>query len=107
MTNEKIFKKVIKKVEKNGFIYAPELNNINKNGKDITFLNPFNVIFSHNFARYFWGDTRMMYPQVEYMPGVPGSYIAKNELVEVWKIHLQQLVLVEDKFKYLAKFLDE
>src|SRR5690242_2941470 len=78
------------------------------------------VIFSHDFARCFWGDE-----EVNKVNGETKSYFIKrwknpyapNPLrvwkddgyslipIPAWQYHLQIMVLEEDPISYLAKFL--
>lgn len=68
----------------------------------------FQVIFSHNFAKGFWGDIQI---NEEDGKGRIISYFIfadVNDKVRYdWEAHLQQMVLEKDKLKYLEKFLDE
>ena len=78
MTNKLILKKAIKKAVENG---------LGKEYLDYTYLAdiPFDIIFSHDFAKAFWGDGP---------PDLPA-----------WKHHLQQIVLKKDPIKYLEGFI--
>lgn len=51
------------------------------------------VIFSHEFAKAFWGTARR------------GYNFQKGKEIQEWDHHLQQMVLEEDPIKYLEKFL--
>jgi hypothetical protein len=51
------------------------------------------LLFSHSFARAFWGDADFY--------SVHGEITANK----VWEYHLQQMVLEEETIKYLEKFL--
>lgn len=59
--------------------------------------NPFEIIFTHDFAKAFWGEDDLKY------------YLSDNHLetktVPEWQYHLQQMVLEENPLKYLEKFL--
>ena len=55
-----------------------------------TFLDK--IIFSHDFAKAFWGDKNYLDPDRAYY-------------IPAWKHHLQQIVLEEKPLKYLEKFL--
>ena len=110
MTNEEILKKAIEKAVKNGYVgygsqpmggeiltpqyeYEPWLVvSSNAGAKE--------VIFSHSFAKAFWGD-RYMTPEEE------DKEVGLNQTVIMprWQYHLQQMVLKEDPIKYLEKYL--
>jgi len=81
-----ILKEAINKAYKNG--YSP------KNWKDTELPNSF--IFSHDFAKAFWGDCK----DVKYLMNNP-----KRTPFYVWQYHLQQMVLEKEPLKYLEKFL--
>lgn len=54
------------------------------------------VIFSHSFAKAFWGDTFF---------GFSVYTGEKGKEVKIWQHHLQQMVISEDPIKYLEQFL--
>jgi len=58
------------------------------------------LIFSHSFAKAFWGD-RYMTPEEE------DKEVGLNQTVIMprWQYHLQKMVLEEDPIKYLEKYL--
>ena len=99
LSNEQILKKAIEKAGNNGNKYCAY---IFKHWKQIDNLNDFRVwegrnyfstIFSHDFAKAFWGERdkkRWPVDRIEYTP---------------WEKHLQQMVLEEEPLKYIEKFL--
>ena len=100
MTNEEILKKAIEKASKNGYdiIFYPSAKDtlyyiekeINLTIKDYYF-----IIFSHDFAKAFWGDKDWS--------GCCEEYYVKKE----WQYHLQQMVLEKEPLLYLKQFLNE
>lgn len=95
-TNEQILKKAIEKAVKsgwNGLFDYSDLKNwckeAIKEGVD------YRVIFSHSFAKAFWGakDEGTTY---------------KGDIVEweSWQRHLAEMVLEEDPLQYLTRFLE-
>ena len=58
------------------------------------FQNPIAIIFTHDFAKAFWGES---------------YYITSDEFEDnkgiAWQYHLQQMVIAEEPLKYLEKFL--
>ena len=107
MTDNEIFSKAYKQAEKNGYdlkesgvfgFVEKEASQYYKipMGTCLSYstLGIEKVIFSHSFAKAFWGEK--LIPQ-EY-----GYYICT---LESWKYHLQQMILEEEPLKYLEKFL--
>ena len=66
-----------------------------------------NTIFSHNFAKAFWGDKYVchecMKPLSEKHKGSGGH----KYTTIAWKGHLQQMVLENNPIDYLRRFIDE
>lgn len=102
MTNKEIFIKALEKAEENGFKLRPEIDrsqhyitftdqgvHFHSKKDDFPYYNEtiFDVIFSHEFAKAFFGAV--------------GSIKANYG----WRVQLQTLVLEKDKLKYLEKFL--
>ena len=90
MTNEQILKKAIEKAAKNGFCKEAE-----------TLIEKFStndIIFSHDFAKAFWGERDMITAVEE------GTW-AGAKIQPFWQYHLQQMVLEEEPLLYLKKFL--
>ena len=97
MTNKQILKAAIEKTEKNGFNIGMFLMMSKFDGKieaqDLIEQGRFvcySVIFSHDFARAFWGE---------------GKWIINGAGLLCWQYHLQQMVLEEDPIQYLEQFL--
>jgi len=66
------------------------------------------IIFSPIFAKSFWGenDTCNHGVDISDPPNAECSCAWEGGFrQEAWKFHLQQMVLAEDKFQYLKKFL--
>jgi len=114
MKNEEILKKAIEKL---GFRsehtdeYLRIINDINivKTATEVIFLAKrldelvFLIIFSHNFAKAFWGEDIIIERGVlEKNGNISSEYENKYKC---WEYHLQQLVLEEDPIKYLEKFI--
>ena len=108
MTNEEILAKALEKAVQNGWSgidlayanngtegktqdpreIADGLNTISSE-YGISGIN--DIIFSHEFAKAFWGEEEL--------------YIVGLEPAEEWKIRLQEMVLEEDHIQYLKQFL--
>lgn len=100
MTNEQILKKAIEKANKNGYKakgWEFQLDSIDALLKSKTY---FILIFSHDFAKAFWGEEEV-YDDNNVEPGTGGDYYVRPK----WQIHLQQMVLEEQPLQYLKKFL--
>ena len=93
MTNKQILKKAIEKAFENGWKDGQKFLDSWFNGgifmKEWTPM----VIFSHDFAKAFWGEEN----KCEAFPGFSTKLC--------WQYHLRQMVLEEEPLKYLAKFL--
>jgi hypothetical protein len=100
MTNEEILKKAIEKAVRNGWkeTFFSDYDAIDWHlfNRSLDYLK---FIFSHDFARAFWGK--------DYMEAINenGSWEEIFPLIESWQYHLQQMVLEENPIKYLEKFL--
>ncbi len=84
IAKEETLKAAIAKAEKNGWKWYGEFDK--------------GVIFSHNFAKAFWGEELVAYCKTK-VGGCEASWI------ELYKFHLQQMVLYPDPIQYLKKFL--
>ena|SRR3990172_2242560 len=107
MTKEEILRLVIKKAVSNGYRDDPYIYNniyicdngfINWSCTNRLHLNA--ILFSHDFAKAFFGDTRVNMA-VEYICADPDCIVSDK----IWGYHLQKMVLEDDPLKYLEKFL--
>ena len=64
----------------------------------------YSTIFSHDFAKAFWGENRQSFKDGEYMDSV-GDMRELVCITENWKFHLMQMVLEENPIQYLSQFL--
>lgn len=105
MNNETILKRAIEKAVKNG--YDPEFFAtvpINKYIKQIAEYSQLGtIIFSHDFAKAFWGKKRIRFWCGQEWCGNNGEHYHEREVN--WRNELQQMVLEKEPLKYLAKFL--
>ena len=100
MKNETILKKAIEKAVKNGYKY------------DFAGWFPYEpIIFSHDFAKAFWGEEEAKEPfmKIDVDPPFAKLKIKFREKTWIpnqeWQYHLQQMVLEKEPLKYLKKFL--
>lgn len=66
------------------------------------------VIFSHDFAKAFWGDqTCENFHKLKLMAGRRTPFTGLNLMPPqfMWQYHLQQMVLKEDPIQYLKQFI--
>ena len=97
MRDEEILKKALEKV---GMAYSPEIG-------------AFEYIFSHDFAKAFWGECKKWLYMVDgegmdYVTKKPETWENWQDYKEAdgWKFHLQRMVLEENPIKYLEQFLE-
>ncbi len=107
MTNQEILKKAIEKAQKNGFKGAWENYGIvcEEHTEESDECCVYSTIFNHNFARAFFGIGRINYP-VDHNEKYDERCTVCNPPKD-WRYHLQQMVLEEEPFKYLEKFLND
>ena len=104
MTNEEILKKAISKGwnENEEFIsLARSIMAWIEIGADIEKSKYYPLIFSHDFAKAFFGEKRKYYQTVSSGPYSDGT----KTIIWNWQNDLQQMVLEENPLKYLEKFL--
>lgn len=112
MINEEILEKAIYKTAAKGWGVSKERGEIIKIEVDrfclvvfITYedgyrdtLRAKEIIFSHDFAKAFWGEETNPVLEITTLKNA-GIYM------QLWKIHLQRMVLEEEPLKYLERFL--
>ncbi len=62
------------------------------------------IIFSHDFAKAFWGNERIGLDDIKDHKYYNVSDLMTNEVLK-WEYHLQKMVLEKEPLKYLEKFL--
>lgn len=99
MENSEILKKAIKKAIRGGYI--PKLEGLPLEehylNKFIELKYYYPIIFSHDFAKAYWGEERT---PIDYTNGIP----VLNMLAD-YKWHLQKMIIEKNPVKYIAKFL--
>ena len=113
MTNKEILESAIRKAHKNNWKINDELvddtdfQGLDKikistsNWEGYYRYNDTSLIFSHDFAKAFWGD-KDSYRNVI----ASGRKLTNTQATQkAWKFHLQQMGLEENPIKYLEKFL--
>ena len=131
MNKQEILKKAIKKAKKKGYRITKDNQCFFDN--EIDFKYPYlfyssylgiwklhinEIIFSHSFAKAFWGEKSGLSPCCNVKLKIDkygdrfcskcnsGSLIILSKM-PMWKVHLQQMILEKEPLKYLEKFLDE
>lgn len=103
MTDDKILLKALKKsgvyefdIDKyNGLSCDGHILWLNQYGEREVEEHYFYYIFSHSFAKAFWGGEQIVNPE------------HFDHMLAKWQYHLQVMVLQEEPLQYLVKFLDE
>lgn len=109
MTNEEILKAAIEKAEKvspecvlyfgsKPVYYEHGVLRSEEEGAS-SFISTRDILFSHSFAKAFWGDTLIRVSTKHVGQTVSDTF------QEEWRYRLQQMVLEEDPIQYLAQFL--
>ncbi|MCK9544216.1 MAG: hypothetical protein M0R03_19530 [Novosphingobium sp.] len=99
MTDKEILEKIIEKAEEKGFDFSDHIGGlldgqIKTSLTSMKWLCKEKIIFSHEFAKVFWGESCY--------------YQDENQLFDDrknWQYHLQQMVLEKNPLLYLATFL--
>lgn len=114
MTKKEILQKAIDKAVKNGWkpksignydVWDSDTaEDIAKNTDAIESYSAFDVIYSHDFAKHFFGEedvwSNRNYEKKPYV-GSKGLFLAPV----AWQYHLQQMVVSDEPIKYLESYL--
>jgi hypothetical protein len=114
MSNADVLQKAVEMAGKNGYP-RPDDAPLSSWKRSINSGQAYRIIFSHDFAKAFWGEKR--YEHV----GCGGVLDVLKEIkcpkcghvepplkgYDGWQFHLQQMVISDDPLKYLEKFLDK
>ena len=92
MTDREILIKAVEEAVEHGYDPSRKLH---------TFEAPLDLIFSHDFAKAFWGVKRHSSATCN----VCDSFIGQEDVDLCWQWNLQQMVLEDDPIKYLSKFI--
>lgn len=109
MTEAEILKKAIEKAVKNGYEFDYDLEATQYN------LYYYAYIFSHSFAKAFWGEQKHKWIPIILDPPILDTYRCDicDERAQYenddycWQYHLQQMVLEEHPLKYIERFLEK
>lgn len=111
MTNEEILEKAIEKAIKGGIPSSGGYKKMIEDGMIVMLVVMgayYNTIFSHDFAKAFWGNWECIYRKLMGVVPIPfEDATQRGSGVRIWQYHLQRMVLEEEPLKYLEKFLEE
>ena len=96
MNDRQALKEAMEKAEENGYVEYSW-------GDVINGTHASEIIFSHDFAKAFFGDGEIFL--VKTFPSFPEDKI-EDRLVK-WQYHLQQMVLEVNPADYLCKFMED
>ena len=104
MTKEEILQKIIEKASAESLLWDIVLNTFNFNfNKFVENGHYYRLIFSHSFAKAFWGEEKHTAVHAEYSCDYcDGDY---SDIEYCWQYHLQQMALEPEPLDYLKKFL--
>lgn len=107
LTNKEILQRAIEKAEENGWkkpaiiMHEDTIDLWNPVDLEDDQVYVYGIIFSHEFAKAFWGEGDKSFGRRMLRIGDAYYPFYKNG----WRLHLQQMVLEEEPLKYLAMFL--
>ena len=120
MTDKEVIKKAIGIAQDNDKNYYNECANITLNAllPVATELEFRGIIFSHNFAKAFWGEEKHLENQFDIIDNCACGELTyhyyqthedgmvRNCTEYCWQYHLQQMVLEQNPIDYLRKFIE-
>lgn len=114
MTEPEILKKAVEKARKNGWksVYGEVIYAFSPNEAFITNEEHLKFIFSHEFAKAFWGNGQEEHDignGLTLWEGSKGAFFIEGpnagKILPYWKTQLQQMVLEEKPLEYLERYL--
>lgn len=104
MSKEEKLRKILDKAYLNGYLMLWIAGDMVSGGST----EYYRVLFSHDFAKAFWGENREACEVCvdKVMPcrsHIGGDYSGSK----FWKHHLQEMVISEDPIEYAYKFVEE
>lgn len=111
MSEKEILEKAIRKAIADGWnaeirgdsLYIGGFDNATASYHGSSFPGDYNVIFNHDFAKALWGDKPMYYEVDSGDPETRWLYYGSPVVDKAWRFHLQQMVIADDKIKYLGE----
>ena len=114
MNNKEILTKAIEKAVENGLTWytktsTEDIIDLYVNIHDDLLRGRYReIIFSHDFAKAFWGEKDYEYTEeltAEEWAGGNGNHYGAYFVGLEWQYHLQQMVLEEEPLKYIERFI--
>lgn len=123
MTDTEILTKAIEKAVKNGYTaYAKNIKDVKEYEKEFIAIvaaqqirehHPYEIIFSHSFAKAFWGEDNgspCIHSTRKNDECRTGWHFDKDRpkshgYYPAWQFHLQTMVLEENPISYIGRFL--
>lgn len=102
MKTETILKKALTKAWKEGWDRDKRCWEGGGTEDLLNFNEYYALIFSHDFAKAFFGEELV---EEDFYEAVPYDEGYEKLRLPAWKYHLQQMVLEKEPLKYLSKFL--
>jgi hypothetical protein len=112
MKHDQILKKSVEKAIKNGWEVRWGYYKGDKEKMIDFMLNDYDApyylefIFSHDFAKAFWGENKHSFEGTETCK-ICNYYDEVIKVEYCWQYHLQQMVIEEKPLKYIEKFLEK
>ena len=108
MSNEAILRKAIEKsgLETDGELVEDIIDFLTDEGA--LNLTGRGFIFSHDFAKAFWGEedwTQVGYTLFAHVESEQKNVMTQPKVLKAYEYHLQQMALAEEPLQYLAQFL--
>lgn len=102
MAQEEILKRLMRKVEKNGYKITLGISNLSQMIEHKIY---YKFIFDHAFAKALWGWDVMRKDGKDMVMKDKKIIINGDDLVPVYVFRLQEMVKEDDYLQYLAKYI--
>lgn len=97
MKKELILIKLIQNLRDRGFVHFSLEKEWWNNAENLKYAIDkkiyFPLIYSKEFADFFWGTAQIQ--------------LSNNEMIEEWKYRLKEMVLLDEPLEYIEKFLND
>jgi hypothetical protein len=113
MSKEEALRRAIEKAQASGYRPLMTVNQVIAHNNQ--FQNPIAIIFTHDFAKAFWGEKRYEHVDcggvLDVLKEIKcpkcGHVEPPLKGCDGWLFHLQEMVISEDPLRCLEKFLDK
>src|SRR5919198_6239497 len=93
MSKEEVLRRAIEKAQANGYRPLMTVNQVIAHNNQ--FRNPIAIIFTHDFAKAFWGR-KVIDNDFADEEGCSDPYVCDLHCGEAWEYHLQRMVISDD-----------